>query len=102
MSLICAISVFFYLALQIVDRDPEKAVALFYAAIDAGDRVDSALKDMAIVLKQQNRCEEAILAISCYRSRCSQQSQGSLDNVLLDLYKVYIFVHHINNSWSNF
>ena len=87
--------------LQIVDRDPEKAIALFYAAINAGDRVDSALKDMAIVLKQQNRCEEAILAISCYRCRCSQQSQGSLDNVLLDLYKVCIFIHDIDNSWSN-
>ncbi|GJN34488.1 hypothetical protein PR202_gb23152 [Eleusine coracana subsp. coracana] len=72
---------------QLVDKDPEKAIALFWAAINAGDRVDSALKDMAIVMKQQNRAEEAIEAIKSLRSRCSDQAQESLDNILLDLYK---------------
>lgn len=61
---------------------------MFWAAINAGDRVDSALKDMAIVMKQQNRAEEAIEAIKSLRSRCSDQAQESLDNILLDLYKV--------------
>jgi hypothetical protein len=74
--------------LQLVDKDPEKAIALFWSAINAGDRVDSALKDMAIVMKQQNRAEEAIEAIKSLRSRCSDQAQESLDNILLDLYKV--------------
>jgi hypothetical protein len=73
---------------QLVDKDPEKAIALFWGAINAGDRVDSALKDMAIVMKQQNRAEEAIEAIKSLRSRCSDQAQESLDNILLDLYKV--------------
>lgn len=72
---------------QLVDKDPDKAIALFWAAINAGDRVDSALKDMAIVMKQQNRPEEAIEAIKSLRNRCSDQAQESLDNVLLDLYK---------------
>ncbi|XP_058090928.1 protein POLLENLESS 3-LIKE 2 [Magnolia sinica] len=72
---------------QLVDKDPEKAIALFWAAINAGDRVDSALKDMAIVMKQQNRAEEAIEAIKSLRARCSEQAQESLDNILLDLYK---------------
>ncbi|XP_065857030.1 protein POLLENLESS 3-LIKE 2 [Euphorbia lathyris] len=72
---------------QLVDKDPEKAIPLFWAAINAGDRVDSALKDMAIVMKQQNRAEEAIEAIKSLRSRCSDQAQESLDNILLDLYK---------------
>ncbi|CAO2831334.1 unnamed protein product [Amaranthus hypochondriacus] len=72
---------------QLVDKDPEKAIPLFWAAINAGDRVDSALKDMAIVMKQQNRAEEAIEAIKSLRSRCSEQAQESLDNILLDLYK---------------
>ncbi|KAJ6413256.1 hypothetical protein OIU84_006118 [Salix udensis] len=72
---------------QLVDKDPEKAVSLFWAAINAGDRVDSALKDMAIVMKQQNRAEEAIEAIKSLRHRCSDQAQESLDNILLDLYK---------------
>ncbi|KAF8406602.1 hypothetical protein HHK36_008691 [Tetracentron sinense] len=71
----------------LVDKDPEKAIPLFWAAINAGDRVDSALKDMAIVMKQQNRAEEAIEAIKSLRSRCSDQAQESLDNILLDLYK---------------
>ncbi|KAF8405410.1 hypothetical protein HHK36_010316 [Tetracentron sinense] len=71
----------------LVDKDPEKAIPLFWAAINAGDRVDSALKDMAIVMKQQNRAEEAVEAIKSLRSRCSDQAQESLDNILLDLYK---------------
>ncbi|XP_068640127.1 protein POLLENLESS 3-LIKE 2-like [Aristolochia californica] len=72
---------------QLVDKDPDKAIALFWTAINAGDRVDSALKDMAIVMKQQNRAEEAIEAIKSLRNRCSDQAQESLDNILLDLYK---------------
>ncbi|GLU19746.1 hypothetical protein SLE2022_359750 [Rubroshorea leprosula] len=72
---------------QLVEKDPERAIPLFWAAINAGDRVDSALKDMAIVMKQQNRAGEAIEAIKSLRNRCSDQAQESLDNILLDLYK---------------
>lgn len=79
---------FVCVCVQLVDKDPERAIPLFWAAINAGDRVDSALKDMAIVMKQQNRAEEAIEAIKSLRSRCSDQAQESLDNILLDLYKV--------------
>ncbi|KAM1114214.1 hypothetical protein TB1_046133 [Malus domestica] len=35
---------------QLVEKDLEKAILLFWAAINYGDRVDSALKDMAIVI----------------------------------------------------
>ncbi|KAG4179725.1 Kinesin light chain 4 [Gossypium arboreum] len=72
---------------QLVDKDPEGAIVLFWKAINAGDRVDSALKDMAVVMKQQDRAEEAIEAIKSFRDRCSKQAQESLDNVLIDLYK---------------
>ncbi|XP_077250792.1 protein SULFUR DEFICIENCY-INDUCED 1-like [Tasmannia lanceolata] len=72
---------------QLVDKDPEAAIVLFWKAINAGDRVDSALKDMAVVMKQQDRAEEAIEAIKSFRDRCSKQAQESLDNVLIDLYK---------------
>ncbi|XP_031475058.1 protein POLLENLESS 3-LIKE 2 [Nymphaea colorata] len=72
---------------QLVDKDPDRSIALFWAAINAGDRVDSALKDMAIVMKQQNRAEEAIEAIKSLRCKCSESAQESLDNILLDLYK---------------
>ncbi|XP_077243901.1 protein POLLENLESS 3-LIKE 2-like [Tasmannia lanceolata] len=72
---------------QLVDSDPEKAISLFWTAINTGDRVDSALKDMAVVMKQTGRAEEAIEAIRSFRHLCSHQSQEALDNVLLDLYK---------------
>lgn len=78
----------FFLQTQLVQKDPEAAIVLFWKAINAGDRVDSALKDMAVVMKQQDRAEEAIEAINSFRDRCSKQAQESLDNVLIDLYKV--------------
>ncbi|CAL5337280.1 unnamed protein product [Camellia sinensis] len=72
---------------QLVEKDPDTAIVLFWKAINAGDRVDSALKDMAVVMKQQDRAEEAIEAINSFRHYCSKQAQESLDNVLIDLYK---------------
>ncbi|KAI3862640.1 hypothetical protein MKX03_008277 [Papaver bracteatum] len=72
---------------QIIEKDPSKAIPLFWSAINCGDRVDSAVLDMAVVMKQLNRADEAIEAIKSFRSLCSQQAQDSLDNVLIDLYK---------------
>ncbi|KAI9115867.1 hypothetical protein K1719_012797 [Acacia pycnantha] len=72
---------------QLVEKDAEGAIELFKEAIKAGDKVGSALKDMAVVMKQLDRAEEAIEAIKSFRSLCSQQSQHSLDNLLIDLYK---------------
>lgn len=72
---------------QLVEKDPEGAIVLFWKAINSGDRVDSALKDMAVVMKQQDRAEEAIEAIKSFRQLCCKQAQESLDNVLIDLYK---------------
>ncbi|CAI8612594.1 unnamed protein product [Vicia faba] len=72
---------------QLVDKNPEIAIVYFWKAINVGDKVDSALKDMAVVMKQLNRTEEAIEAIKSFRGLCSKYSQDSLDNVLLNLYK---------------
>ncbi|XP_022139858.1 uncharacterized protein LOC111010669 isoform X2 [Momordica charantia] len=72
---------------QLIDKDPTKAVSLFWAAINAGDRVDSALKDMAVVMKQLDRSDEAIEAIKSFRHLCPYDSQESIDNVLIELYK---------------
>ncbi|KAG7983292.1 hypothetical protein I3843_04G098300 [Carya illinoinensis] len=72
---------------QLVEKDLEAAIVWFWKAINAGDRVESALKDMAVVMKQLDRTEEAIEAIKYFRGRCSKQAQESLDNVLIDLYK---------------
>ncbi|KAK2977738.1 hypothetical protein RJ640_026981, partial [Escallonia rubra] len=72
---------------QLVQKDPEAAIVLFWKAINAGDRVDSALKDMAVVMKQLDRTEEAVEAVKSFRCLCTKQAQESLDNVLIDLYK---------------
>lgn len=73
---------------QLVEKDPDAAILWFWKAINGRDRVDSALKDMAVVMKQQNRAEEAVEAIRSFRHLCSKQAQESLDNLLIDLYKV--------------
>ncbi|CAN1812897.1 Protein POLLENLESS 3 [Linum perenne] len=74
-------------AKHLIEKDPNRAVSMFWAAINAGDRVDSALKDMAVVLKQLNRSDEAIEAIKSFRHLCVQESQESIDNVLVELFK---------------
>ncbi|XP_075500788.1 protein SULFUR DEFICIENCY-INDUCED 1-like [Primulina tabacum] len=72
---------------QLVEKDSESAIIWFWKAINMGDRVESALKDMAIVMKQLGRTEEAIEAVKSFRVLCPRQAQESLDNVLIDLYK---------------
>ncbi|XP_015959295.3 protein POLLENLESS 3 [Arachis duranensis] len=72
---------------QLVDKDPARSISMFWAAINAGDRVESALKDMALVMKQLNRSDEAIEAIKSFRHLCLPESQESLDNILVELYK---------------
>ena len=71
-----------------MERDHEGAIVWFWKAINAGDRVESSLKDMAVVMKQLDRTEEAIEAIKSFRCLCSKSAQESLDNVLIDLLKV--------------
>jgi hypothetical protein len=78
---------------QLVEKDAEASIVWFWKAINSGDRVDSALKDMAVVMKQQDRAEEAIEAIRSFRHLCSRQAQESLDNLLIDLYKVHFASH---------
>lgn len=70
----------------------DAAIVWFWKAINAGDRVESALKDMAVVMKQQDRAEEAVEAIKSFRHLCSKQAQESLDNLLIDLYKVHAYM----------
>lgn len=81
---------------------------MFWTAINAGDRVDSALKDMAVVMKQLDRSDEAIEAIKSFRHLCPCESQESLDNILLELYKVTTFffliwdTHRVRNFFFFF
>ncbi|KAJ0450060.1 putative tetratricopeptide-like helical domain superfamily [Helianthus annuus] len=77
--------------IQLVEKDPEGAIVWFWKAINEGDRVESALKDMAVAMRQLDRSEEAIEAIKSFRSLCPKTSQQSIDNLLMDLYKNTIF-----------
>ena len=61
---------------------------MFWVAINTGERSESALKDMATVLKEANRAEEDIEAIRSFHDRCPNEAQESLDNIRLDLCKV--------------
>ncbi|RCV46396.1 hypothetical protein SEVIR_9G532800v4 [Setaria viridis] len=72
---------------QLVEKDLDASIAWFWKAINTGDKVDSALKDMAVVMKQRGYLTEAIDAVKSLRHLCPRQSQDSLDNILLDLYK---------------
>ncbi|KAK7815652.1 protein pollenless 3 [Quercus suber] len=60
---------------------------------NAVDWLDSALKDMAIVMKQLDRSDEAIEAIKSFRHLCPYDSQEFLGNVLVELYKVDLFAY---------
>ncbi|CAL4937812.1 unnamed protein product [Urochloa decumbens] len=73
--------------LQLVEKDLDASIAWFWTAINTGDKLDSALKDMAVVMKQRGYLAEAIDAVKSLRHLCPRQSQESLDNILLDLYK---------------
>ncbi|KAH6775075.1 hypothetical protein C2S52_012636 [Perilla frutescens var. hirtella] len=67
-----------------VDKDPSRAISLFWAAINVGDRVGSALKDLAVVMNHLNRSDKAIKS---FRHLSPPESQDSLDNLLIDSYK---------------
>ncbi|XP_047330555.1 protein SULFUR DEFICIENCY-INDUCED 1-like [Impatiens glandulifera] len=71
----------------VVEKDLEGAIVWFWKVINEGDKVESALKDMAVVMNQLDRTEEAIEAVKSFRLLCPKQSQHSIGNVLIDLYK---------------
>lgn len=48
---------------------------------------------MAVVMKQLNRSDEAIEAIKSFRHLCQPDAHESLDNILLELYKVPFYIH---------
>ncbi|KAG0460938.1 hypothetical protein HPP92_020897 [Vanilla planifolia] len=60
---------------------------LVLKAINNGDRIDSALKDMGLGNEAEKSDEDAIELIKSFRHLCSS-TQESLDNVLIDLYNV--------------
>ncbi|KAG6741261.1 hypothetical protein POTOM_054494 [Populus tomentosa] len=72
----------------LTNKDPNMVVSLSWAAINAWDRVNSSLKDMAVVMKQLDGADEAIELIKSFRHLYPYDSRESIENVLVELYKV--------------
>ncbi|MCL0070615.1 tetratricopeptide repeat protein [Dehalococcoidia bacterium] len=70
---------------QLIEKDLERAGELLREAIAQGDNVESAIKDLAGLLTQLGRSQEAIEVLEKNRKRI--QDQQSLDNILVTIYK---------------
>lgn len=70
---------------QLVEKDLERAAQLLRDAIKQGDNVESAVKDLAALLVQLGRSDEAIEVLERNRGRISNQQ--SVDNMLIGFYQ---------------
>jgi len=70
---------------QLVEKDLERATQLLRESIKQGDNVESAVKDLAALLVQLGKPDEAIQVLERNRSRISNQQ--SVDNMLIGFYQ---------------
>lgn len=70
---------------QLIEKDLERAAQLLRVAINQGDNIESAVKDLAALLAQQGNPEEAIQVLEKNRRRI--QCQESVDNLLIGFYQ---------------
>lgn len=70
---------------QLVEKNLDKAEGLFRQAILQNDNLESAVNDLAMLLSQRGRFEDAVKIIEQNRSRV--HNKQSLDNVLTTIYK---------------
>jgi len=70
---------------QLIEKDLERAEQLLREAIAQRDNVESAIKDLAGLLTQLGRPQEAIEVLE--RNRKKIQDQQSLDNILVTIYQ---------------
>lgn len=66
-------------------KDFKEAERLFRQAIDEGDSVESAVKDLASLLRQRNRTLEAIKLLTGYFNQATDKL--SIQNLLADMYQ---------------
>ena len=72
---------------QVVEKDLDKAEQFFKQAIRENDNLESAVNDLAWLLSQRERFEDAVKVIEQNRSRI--RNQQSLENVLTNIYKKF-------------
>lgn len=70
---------------QLIEKDLERAVRLFKQAIQDGDNVESAIKDLASVYVQLGQPENAIKVLNQHRSKIHDPQ--SADNLLIGFYQ---------------
>ena len=70
---------------QLVEKDLDKAEEFFRRAILRNDKLESAVNDLASLLSQRERFEDAVKIIEQNRSRISNKQ--SLENLLTNIYK---------------
>ncbi|HPZ43825.1 MAG TPA: tetratricopeptide repeat protein [Bacillota bacterium] len=70
---------------QLIEKDLDRAALLFRTAINQGDSIESAVKDLAALLVQQGKPQEAIEIMLKNRKRI--QDQKSVDNMLIGFYQ---------------
>jgi tetratricopeptide (TPR) repeat protein len=70
---------------QLIEKDLERAAQLFETAIKQGDNVESAIKDLAALLLQLGRVQEAIHFLQRNRNKITDQQ--SVDNILIVFYQ---------------
>ena len=70
---------------QLLDKDLDKAEEFFRRAIVQNDNLESAVNDLAWLLSQRERFEDAVKVIEQNRSRI--RNQQSLENLLTNIYK---------------
>jgi len=71
---------------QLVEKDLERAAQLLREAIKQRDNVESAVKDLAQLLVQLGKPDEAIRVLEKNRSQISNQQ--SVDNMLIGFYQI--------------
>lgn len=70
---------------QLIEKDFDRAANLLRQAIDKGDNLESAIKDLAGLLMKLGRPQEAIEIIE--KNRKKVREQQSLDNILIGAYQ---------------
>ncbi len=72
---------------QLVEKDLDKAEEFFQRAILQNDNLESAVNDLASLLSQRGRFEDAVKIIEQNRSRV--RNEQSLENLLTNIYKKF-------------
>ena len=72
---------------QLIDQDLERAKKLLNEAIKKHDRTNSAIMDLAWLLQQQGKTDEAISLLKTNSVQLTHQNQRSYDNMLATLYQ---------------